>query len=1038
MDDGKELTDLKAELEKLRKQIREFEQISNQNKKDIGTSARHPWRNDLILHNSPDGLALVGMDGKIIDANPALCRILGYPKDELIGIDIRILEAREVPEETTNHMNKIAKEGGDRFETRLRRLDGSIIDAEINTNLCDNGDERFFITFTQDITQRKEAEEALRESEEKYRTLVEMSPYAIAIFQDDKLVFANQTAERLIWGASGEKLIGRIGFEMVSEHDRDRLRDYAKKRYQGDSSAPNHYRVDLIRANGEIFPAEIFSNRIIYRGRPAIQLMATDITDRITAAKALQESETKFRTLVEQINAVTYEALPDENVSAIYVSPQIQKLIGFTADEIISNPFLWLGQIHPDDRQRVKDEIARTFPHGLPFSLEYRLLSKDGRIVWVHDEAIPKCDAQGRPIGFHGVILDITRLKETEATLAFSEKRFQQLFNSALEGISIHDPQYIIQFCNPSLANIFEINDVSEIIGKSTLDYMPDDQKQIIIDQLELRKKGLATQYELNIVTVRNNRKTLLVSSSPIFDPDGKFQGSLSAVIDITERRELEKIQNTLMRISEATSLTESLEELLQTIRNAIGDLVDTSNFYIALWDDNTEVYSFPYRVDSISPAPGGPVKLVNTLTDFVRRTGQPLLATAEDREKLGLSVDFDNINKTPISWLGVPLKIFERVIGVVAVQAYSSEGFYTERDLKYLSMVAGHIGMAIERKRAEDDLRESERRFHDLFEHFASGYILCKVVTNDAGQPVDFIYLEVNKAFEIITGKSATEVINKSATEVFPIDYDIELIKLCGEVALTGTPVRTERFSLATGRYLEMMIYSTRYGEFASVFSDVSEKKIAEKALHDSEERYRAIWENSPVGICMTDPNGVYHYVNKTYCNIYGYSSEELIGRPFYDLIMPPERRASARVSFAKNFGKSKTGELSETEIFIRKNGEPVSIQFTSDYVMQDGQPKYEVAMNIDVTEKKRAVDALRESEERYRLLIENADDIIVNLDYSGKILLLNRAAARYFKKAPSELVGQTIWDLFPAETAQHYIASVRKTLDSNETLNI
>jgi two-component system cell cycle sensor histidine kinase/response regulator CckA len=252
MDDGKYLTDLKAELEKLRNQIREFEHISNQNINELDIPGRHPWRNDLILHNSPDGLALLGLDGKIIDANPALCRILGYPLDELIGIDIRILEAREDSDETTDHLKRIAKEGGDRFETRLRRKDGHIIDAEINTNSCQNGDERFFITFTQDITHRKQAEEALRESEEKYRTLVEMSPYAIAIFQDDKLVFANQTAERLIVGGSGEKIISRNGFEMVSDHDRDRLRDYAKKRYQGDSSAPNHYRVDLIRANGEI------------------------------------------------------------------------------------------------------------------------------------------------------------------------------------------------------------------------------------------------------------------------------------------------------------------------------------------------------------------------------------------------------------------------------------------------------------------------------------------------------------------------------------------------------------------------------------------------------------------------------------------------------------------------------------------------------------------------------------------------------------------------------------------------------------------
>ncbi len=1037
-DDFKYLSDLEAEVEKLRRRIGELEHLSSEPADAKGDLQIIRWRGDPILHSSPNGVALYEFDGRILDANPAYCKMLAYSLDELKRMKISDIEAKESPEETVRHIDAIRRSGGDYFETKLRRKDGKIIDVEVSSNIYEFSGRQCIIALQCDITARKQAEQALLENEEKYKTLVEMSPHAIMIAQDGKVAFANRMAIRKYIGEKAEDIVGRDAYSVVPDYEKERLRDYSKRRYEGDKTVPVRYRADLLRADGLVSPAEIYSHRIIFRGKPAIQVMAIDISDQEEAARALKESENKFRTLVEQINAVTYTALPDQISSCVYISPQIETLTGFSVDEMTRDPGLWLKRIHPDDLQRVEREMSECHATGRPASIEYRMIAKDGRIVWFQDEAIIKCDDAGRPMAVHGVMVDITRLKEAEATLSASEKRYQELFNSALEGISIIDTDRIVRFCNPSFAKLFDLNGPEEIIGRSTFEFMDEDQQQIVMRQIGLRRKKLSTQYEIEITTAKNIKKTILVSSSPLFDSEDEYSGTLSASIDITERRELEKIHSAMTAISEAVGITGNLEELIAKIRNSIESLINVTNFYVALWDQENNIYTFPFLVDTDGTGPFPPTRLKNTLTDYVRKTGRPLLANAEVQEKLRRSGDFKLDFKPPASWLGVPLRAAERVIGVVAVQIYDSPSFFTENDLRVLSMVSGHIGMAIERKRAEEALRESERRFHDLFENFTSGYILAKIITDKAGKPVDYIYLEVNKAFEEMTGKSAAEVKGKKVTEVFPIINKTRLIEQCGRVALTGEPLRLEYVSLVMGRLIETLVFSTRYGEFATVFNDVTEKRKADNALRQSEERHRAIWENSPVGICLIDRDGVYHYVNRTYCNIYGYTPEELIGKPFYEMISPPELRLIHSDEYKRKFGNNKSNEISEAEVFVTKNGEPVAIQYTNDYVMEDGRAIYEVTMNIDVTEKKRAEDALRESEAKYRLLIENAGEIIVTLDRNGTFLHANRSAAKYFGLSPAELVGKSLRDLFPPEVVENHMANIKQVFITGEDLSI
>jgi PAS domain S-box-containing protein len=148
-----------------------------------------------------------------------------------------------------------------------------------------------------------------------------------------------------------------------------------------------------------------------------VQAVGRDITERKRAEAELRKLEARFRTLVEEIPAVTFMAALDEGVNELYVSPQIESLLGFSQREWLENPVLWYAQLHPDDRERWHREFARTCALGEPFRSVYRFIARDGREVWVHGEAKVVRDEYGRPILLQGVAFDITGMKQAEAEL---------------------------------------------------------------------------------------------------------------------------------------------------------------------------------------------------------------------------------------------------------------------------------------------------------------------------------------------------------------------------------------------------------------------------------------------------------------------------------------------------------------------------------------------------------------------------------------------------------------------------------------------
>lgn len=213
----------------------------------------------------------------------------------------------------------------------------------------------------------------------------------------------------------------------------------------------------------------------------------------------------------------------------------------------------------------------------------------------------------------------------------------------------------------------------------------------------------------------------------------------------------------------------------------------------------------------------------------------------------------------------------------------------------------------------------------------------------------------------------------------------------------------------------------------------DITERIIAEKNLEESEKHYRTVWDNLPVGICLTDRDGVYRYVNPAYCKIYGYEKEDLIGHTPDGLILPVADYQERKTRYNERFDQQRATPLREFR-FHKSNGDPVWVEISSDFIKENNQPKFLITMNIDVTKRKFTESALLESERRYSLLFEHAGEAVATVNREGVFGMVNKSAADYLGGLPEDLVGKSMGQLFPRKIARKQMEKIGKVLETSK----
>lgn len=398
-------------------------------------------RHTLILSAVGEGIFGGDREGKIIFANPAAARMLGYTVPELIGQNAHTLmhhsqpDGRPYPPEECP-VNRTLQEGtvqqvaGEVYW----RKDGTCFPVEyVSTPIWEHGEIVGSVVLVRDITERKQAEDALRESEEKWRSLVENAPSFISIVDRDGAI---QYLNRVQPGTTPDKVIGRRIFDYApTPEERETAKNTFERVYE--TGVPASYEmaavvphrpltwytnnIGPIRRNGEIVALMVISTDITARKRveeERLQLLVREQAVRLEAEAAQQ----RYRDLVNGLDAIVWEVDAD-TFRFTFVSQQAEKILGYPVEQWLTEPGFWSNHIHPDDREWAVGFCKRAIAERRDHAFEYRMVAANGHLVWLSDVARVITDASGNVSQLRGVMVNITVQKQSARELEAARQR---------------------------------------------------------------------------------------------------------------------------------------------------------------------------------------------------------------------------------------------------------------------------------------------------------------------------------------------------------------------------------------------------------------------------------------------------------------------------------------------------------------------------------------------------------------------------------------------------------------------------------------
>ena len=352
------------------------------------------------------------LKGNFVDANPASLNLLGYQREDIPTLNFTsLLDPAQFPK-TIQILKELTETGFQKEpgEFKLKRKDGTYLYVETQESMIYRyGKPHSVQGVGRDITERKKADAALKDSEAKYRLLVETTTQVILVVQDSKIKFFNSRAVDLT-GYTGDELNDMPFANLVYPDDLEMLADQHQRRLQGEPFE-RVYPFRYILKGGKVGWVEISTALIDWEGRPATLSILSDITERKRSEEALQESEERYRALVENINDVFYTLDNQGNIT--YVSPVVERFTRYKVSDLTGKPFIPL--IYPDDLPGLLDSFNRLVSGQLE-PWEFRVVDKDGRIIFVRTSSRPIYE-DGQIVGITALMTDVTERKQMEQKL---------------------------------------------------------------------------------------------------------------------------------------------------------------------------------------------------------------------------------------------------------------------------------------------------------------------------------------------------------------------------------------------------------------------------------------------------------------------------------------------------------------------------------------------------------------------------------------------------------------------------------------------
>lgn len=495
-----------------------------------------------VFRSSPVGISISTFEeGVFLDVNEAFLEIVGYSRAEVLGRSSLDLSYWIDPDNRRGLVEALKNDGSVKNrEVKFRRKDGSIGDSLRSLERITISGKDCILTILNDITERKQIQEALLQSEKNYKVLVDGAIEGVVLHQDRIIRFANPSAARIFGFENSQQMLGLDALQtLVAPEDRRRINERYDLLNQGhDLPLVTGWRSQ--HQDGTSVRIQSSGSRVQWNGRPAILGFYIDVTEQYQAEVALRDSELRLRMIVQASNVGLWDwnLVTDE----VYYSPEWKSQLGYLEDEVGDTFQEWKKRVHPDDLPAALT-VASDFREGRndQYDIEFRMRHKDGSWRWILSRADILCDAVGRPIRMMGCHVDITARKLIEESLRQSQEQYKILVEGAIEAIVLHQDM-IIRFANPAAARTFGFEHPYEMVGLHFIEtfVVPEDRLR-----LQERTANVLRGEAIPVITgwralCRNGKTKRLQSCASLVNWNGR-PASLGFHIDITEQYQAEE-----------------------------------------------------------------------------------------------------------------------------------------------------------------------------------------------------------------------------------------------------------------------------------------------------------------------------------------------------------------------------------------------------------------------------------------------------------------------------------------------------------------
>jgi PAS domain S-box-containing protein len=537
-----------------------------------------------IVDSSSDAILSKDAGGRITTWNPGAEAIYGYSAAEAIGMPVSVLIPSDKRDEfQTADAAVMAGTGISHWETVRLAKGGRRIPVSISIGVIRDADGMIIgsSAITRDITEQKRVEQALEAREQQFRTAFEQAPFGMSLASADRrMIQVNSTLCRML-GYSQQELLAS-SWERITHPDDLAISSAAMSQLDRNPTNPAELEKRYLDKDGRVVWCRLRISRVPEADSASWHYIThvEDITERKQAEEALRRSEEKYRRLVANLPDVIWSS--DQSGRTIYISPNVESVFGFTAEEVYSNgEEVWLGRIHPADLDRVLHAYAALFTKGEPFDQEYCVRRKDEQWIWVHDRASRAYLHDGVQYT-DGVFSDVTARRRAEEGLHESERRYRLLFERNLAGVFRAEPDGRVTDGNQALLRILGYDSLAELaaIGPGEMFFDPADAR----DACEhLYREQSLTNYDVRLKRKDGSPVWVLENVSLTRDEHGQPLFMEGTLLDITERKQAEETLRKAKQTAEEASESKSrfLANMSHEIRTPMNGVIGMAHLLL-------------------------------------------------------------------------------------------------------------------------------------------------------------------------------------------------------------------------------------------------------------------------------------------------------------------------------------------------------------------------------------------------------------------------------------------------------------------------